>query len=93
MPKGDIYYVDIGARNGDSIRELVPSKDRVKSVVCFEPNPEEFEKLKIVAEKNGLENFLYQFAISEKSGTLELVYPKTLNSMILKFNLDAITSQ
>lgn len=74
LPKGDIYYVDIGARNGDSIRELVPSKDRVKSVVCFEPNPEEFEKLKIVAEKNGLENFLYQFAISEKSGTLEFVW-------------------
>jgi FkbM family methyltransferase len=74
LPKGEIHYVDIGARNGDSIRELVPSKDRVKSVVCFEPNPEEFEKLKIVAEKNSLESSLHQFAISEKSGTLEFVW-------------------
>lgn len=74
FPKGDIHYVDIGARNGDSIRELVLLKDRVKSIVCFEPNPEEFERLKIVAEKNGLETSLNQFAISEKSGTLEFVW-------------------
>jgi FkbM family methyltransferase len=74
LPKGDIHYVDIGARNGDSIRELVPSKDRIKSIVCFEPNPEEFKKLEIVSKENGLESSLNQFAISKESGTLDFVW-------------------
>ena len=74
LPKGDINYVDIGARNGDSLRELIPFKERINSIICFEPNPEEFQKLKIVCEQNNLKASLNEFAISKESGVLDFVW-------------------
>ena len=74
LPKGEIHYVDIGARNGDSVRQLIPLKERIKSIICFEPNPEEFEKLKIVCNQNKFEVSLNDFAISEESGMLDFVW-------------------
>lgn len=48
---GDIEsYADLGAYNGDTLRELAEYSPTLKSAVAFEPSPKTFKKLEAYAE-------------------------------------------
>ena len=43
-------YADLGAYNGDTVRELAEYSPRLESAVCFEPDRRNFKKLSAYAE-------------------------------------------
>jgi FkbM family methyltransferase len=61
----DMIYVDIGARDGDSILYLKPFLSRIKKLIAFEPNKEETSFFKKNLAMNNIDCDLYEFAIAE----------------------------
>ena len=61
----DMVYVDIGARDGDSILYLKPFLSRIKKLIAFEPNKEETVFFKKNLAMNNIDCDLYEFAIAE----------------------------
>jgi FkbM family methyltransferase len=60
-----MVYVDIGARDGDSILYLKPFLSRIKKLIAFEPNKEETTFFKKNLAMNNIDCDLYEFAIAE----------------------------
>ena len=44
------YIADLGAYNGDTLREIKPYLERIKRAVAFEPDARNFKKLSLYAE-------------------------------------------
>ena len=84
---GEIRYVDIGARDGDSIIHLIPLRDRLKKITCFEPNDEEVELLKTNLRLNNLKADIFNFAITEKTDDFTFVWDSTTRNGGLKTDI------
>lgn len=57
QPREDEHFVDLGAYNGDTIRELLAyTGGRYASVTALEPDARTFKKLKKYAEQAGLDH-------------------------------------
>lgn len=65
LQKKDMVYVDIGARDGDSILYLKPFLSNIKKLIAFEPNKEETPFFKTNLAMNNIDCDLYEFAIAE----------------------------
>jgi FkbM family methyltransferase len=63
----DITYIDIGARDGDSILYLKPFLKNIKKIIAFEPNKEETHFLRQNLSMNNIDCELHEFAIAEMS--------------------------
>lgn len=56
-PHGQEHFVDLGAYNGDTIRELLAYTDgSYASIVALEPDPKTFQKLKKYVNQAALDN-------------------------------------
>lgn len=55
-PKANSHYVDIGAYNGDTIREYISFSGGCKRITAFEPDIKNFAKLKRYAEENHIDS-------------------------------------
>ncbi len=70
-PKGGDRYVDIGAYNGDTLREYVSFAGQDISAVCFEPDARNFKKLRQTAKELGISDIsLHNAAAWDKEETL-----------------------
>ncbi|MBR2908049.1 MAG: FkbM family methyltransferase [Clostridia bacterium] len=49
-PEKYIRCADLGAYNGDTVRELLPFAPNVEEIYCIEPDPRNFKKLSAYAE-------------------------------------------
>ena len=45
MQKGYEYFINCGAYDGDTIKQLNSAFGKIKALICFEPNLENFQKL------------------------------------------------
>ena len=69
--EGFEYIADLGAYNGDTLREIKPYAARLKSAVAFEPDRRNHKKLVAWAEaEEGFEVKAYQNAAWDKRETL-----------------------
>lgn len=65
------YIADLGAYNGDTLREIKPYATSTKSAVAFEPDRRNHKKLQAWADtENGFEIKAYQNAAWDKTETL-----------------------
>jgi FkbM family methyltransferase len=69
LRKRDLVYIDVGARDGDSILYLIPLvKNSNIEIIAFEPNVDEKENFIKNMKSNSLENVsLSSFGISEET--------------------------
>ncbi len=70
-PKKDSVYVDIGAYNGDTIREYISYAGKVRKIYGFEPDEKNFKKLSLFSA--GIENTdieIHNIAAWDKEETL-----------------------
>ncbi len=56
MPKEDSHYVDIGAYNGDTIREYLSFVGECSRITAFEPDFKNFSKLKKYADDANIDS-------------------------------------
>lgn len=61
-------YCDLGAYNGDTIRELYSRNPVVKEIYAFEPDPRTFRKLTNFCEANRIEAHLYNAGAWNSAG-------------------------
>jgi len=54
-PNSDWHYVDIGAYNGDTIREFLSFSKGYRKITAFEPDIKNYKKLCLYAEEAGLD--------------------------------------
>lgn len=70
-PTFSSHYVDIGAYNGDTIREFLSFSGISASITAFEPDIKNFNKLIKYAEENEIDTtFFYNIAAWNKKETL-----------------------
>jgi hypothetical protein len=71
MPQQRSHYVDIGAYNGDTIREYLSYCSDCSEITAFEPDARNYKKLCTYAEDSGIDttNF-YNIAAWDKKETL-----------------------
>ena len=70
-PESYEYYADLGAYNGDTIRELANYSDKLKGVYALEPDRRTFKKLSLYAEsEKRFEVFCHNCAAWNRSETL-----------------------
>lgn len=71
-------YVDVGTRDGDSLFPLFPLLNDDSQIICFEPNPEEFQYIKpnILENKPNINFRTLNFALSNQSGTIKFLLDK-----------------
>ncbi len=70
-PGSNSHYVDIGAYNGDTIREYLSFSGGACQITAFEPDAKNFSKLYAYAEKEGLDtSHFYNIAAWDKTETL-----------------------
>lgn len=77
------YTADLGAYNGDSIRELYEFSPKLSRVVAFEPDARTFKKLTAFAESVPYEIKAYNFAAWDKDMTLEFTAGGNRNSTLI----------
>jgi len=54
-PKPDGHYIDVGAYNGDTIREYLSFSGTAKTITAFEPDVRNYRKLVSFGEENALD--------------------------------------
>lgn len=70
-PKNNGHYVDIGAYNGDTIREYLSFVGSFSRITAFEPDFKNFLKLQKYAEESGIDTtHFYNLAAWDKDETL-----------------------
>ncbi len=70
-PKPDGHFVDIGAYNGDTIREYLSYSGSCGKITAFEPDGRNYAKLCRYAEENGIPtDYLYNIAAWDKNEVL-----------------------
>ena len=68
-------YVDMGAYNGDTVREFLQlTRGRYKKIIAVEPDPKNFKKLTEYVRQNNLQNVsCMQAGVWSEYGELELI--------------------
>ncbi|MDO5548487.1 MAG: FkbM family methyltransferase [Eubacteriales bacterium] len=83
-PSKDEHYVDLGAYNGDTIRELLAHTDgKYASITALEPDRKTFKKLKKYAEKEVPSARLFQAGSWSEPGELLFASKGGRNSTLL----------
>lgn len=77
------YTADLGAYNGDSIRELYEFSPELSRVVALEPDARTYKKLSAFAENTPYEIEAYNFAAWDKDVTLEFTSGGNRNSTLI----------
>ena len=92
-PKQNFHYVDIGAYNGDTIRELMSfSTYPIAKITAFEPDLKNFTKLCAFAEENGIDTSdFHNAACWDKDERLEFYSRSGRNSAKTSNHSDAKT--
>ncbi len=71
QPAPNSHYVDIGAYNGDTIREYLSFSGSASKITAFEPDTRNFKKLCRFAEENYIDtSSFYNIAAWDKNETL-----------------------
>lgn len=71
QPKQQSHYVDIGAYNGDTIREYLSFAGACNKITAFEPDLKNYNKLILYAESSGIDaSSLHNIAAWDKEETL-----------------------
>lgn len=70
-PEAYVRYADLGAYNGDTVRELLPYAPNLEQAYCMEPDPRNFKKLSAyAAEETRTRVIPLNFAAHNKRETL-----------------------
>lgn len=70
-PECYVHSADLGAYNGDTVRELLPYAPNLEAVYCMEPDPRNFRKLSAYAESETRCRVIpLNFAAHDKKETL-----------------------
>lgn len=77
------YTADLGAYNGDSIRELYEFAPQLSRVVAFEPDARTYKKLTAFSESVPYDVEVYNFAAWDKDVTLEFTAGGNRNSTLI----------
>ncbi len=77
------HSADLGAYNGDSIRELAEYAPSLENVVAFEPDARNFKKLTAFAEEAPYEIAAYNCAAWDSEKTLEFTSGGNRNSTLI----------
>ncbi len=77
QPKPTSSYVDIGAYNGDTIREFLNYAKNPKRIYAFEPDAKNFSKLNAYALENGLDTSTLFNAACHNSNTTLTFYSRS----------------
>lgn len=79
-------YIDLGAYNGDTVKEAVSYFPTIKKITALEPSPRIFKKLRANTENIDAEISLFQLAAWSKSGSASFVDGAGRNSQIKNEN-------
>ncbi len=75
-------YIDLGAYNGDTVKESASYFPTIKKITALEPSPRIFKKLRANTENIDAEISLFQLAAWSKSGSASFVDGAGRNSQI-----------
>lgn len=71
QPSCDVHYVDIGAYNGDTVREFLSYSGGYSKITAFEPDEKNYKKLITYARENNIDtSAFYNVAAWNKKETL-----------------------
>lgn len=81
--------VDLGAYNGDTVRELLKYCPNLKKVICFEPDRKNFAKLEKYTSENCPELCtIFNCAVGDEDGVATFSAQASRNSALLKDHVE-----
>jgi FkbM family methyltransferase len=82
-PIDDEVYVDVGAYDGDTIKEFLAFSDKYSQIVAYEPEPNNYKKLIANVEKLNRKNIICKnLGLSDSSRRVNLMGKGTLAAIV-----------